>query len=398
MLEYEYGVSGVPVLTSTVREQKQRRPATNLIAAGVVVALLFYGRDFLVTLFTAVTIGFLLEPFVDLLIRFRLPRTLASFLVCTMALLMLYLGGLLCYTQIAGLVQDLPAYGNRIHEITEQVRHRFDDAERGAYQLFSPKRAAALKAAQSPQPPPSDPSRRRRSAEPPMPVPQPPEVQEVRIREDSSLLAGYVYAHWERLYQIALLASFIPFLVYFMLSWRDHMRRSYLQLFHGEGRHAAGRSWQGIADMARAYVVGNFVLGLVITFFGGLFFWRFNVPYWPLVSILSGFLSLVPYVGLPLAMIPPFFAALPVYDKMGAYVIIGAVVGFLHLVAMNLLYPKLVGSRVHLNPLAVTVALMFWGSLWGAIGLVFAIPITAGVKSVADNVPELQPYGKLLGD
>ncbi len=301
--------------------------------------------------------------------------------------------------QVHVLVNNAGIYPHaRIHEITEQVRHRFDDAERGAYQLFSPKRAAALKAAQSPQPPPSDPSRRRRSAEPPMPVPQPPEVQEVRIREDSSLLAGYVYAHWERLYQIALLASFIPFLVYFMLSWRDHMRRSYLQLFHGEGRHAAGRSWQGIADMARAYVVGNFVLGLVITFFGGLFFWRFNVPYWPLVSILSGFLSLVPYVGLPLAMIPPFFAALPVYDKMGAYVIIGAVVGFLHLVAMNLLYPKLVGSRVHLNPLAVTVALMFWGSLWGAIGLVFAIPITAGVKSVADNVPELQPYGKLLGD
>jgi predicted PurR-regulated permease PerM len=73
-------------------------------------------------------------------------------------------------------------------------------------------------------------------------------------------------------------------------------------------------------------------------------------------------------------------------------------VGFLHLMALNLLYPKLVGSRVHLNPLAVTVALMFWGSLWGAVGLVFAIPITAGMKAVFDNVPALQAYGKLLGD
>jgi predicted PurR-regulated permease PerM len=68
------------------------------------------------------------------------------------------------------------------------------------------------------------------------------------------------------------------------------------------------------------------------------------------------------------------------------------------LTALNLLYPKLVGSRVHLNPLAVTVALMFWGTLWGAIGLVFAIPITAGIKAVCDNVPDLQPVGKLLGD
>jgi predicted PurR-regulated permease PerM len=97
-------------------------------------------------------------------------------------------------------------------------------------------------------------------------------------------------------------------------------------------------------------------------------------------------------------MIPPFLAALPTFDRLTAYLVIATVVGLFHLLALNLLYPKLVGSRVHLNPLAVTVALMFWGSLWGAIGLVFAIPITAGVKAVFDNVTSLQPYGKLIGD
>jgi predicted PurR-regulated permease PerM len=66
--------------------------------------------------------------------------------------------------------------------------------------------------------------------------------------------------------------------------------------------------------------------------------------------------------------------------------------------ALNLLYPKVVGSRVHLNPLVVTVALMFWATLWGAAGLMLAIPITAGIKAVCDNVESLQPYGKLLGD
>jgi predicted PurR-regulated permease PerM len=41
---------------------------------------------------------------------------------------------------------------------------------------------------------------------------------------------------------------------------------------------------------------------------------------------------------------------------------------------------------------------MFWGTLWGAAGLVLGIPITAGVKAVCDNVRGLEPYGKLLGD
>ncbi|WP_305017126.1 AI-2E family transporter [Mycobacterium tuberculosis] len=47
----------------------------------------------------------------------------------------------------------------------------------------------------------------------------------------------------------------------------------------------------------------------------------------------------------------------------------------MHLFALNLLYPKIVGARVHLNPLAVTIALMFWGLIWGGIGLVLAVPI-----------------------
>ena len=70
----------------------------------------------------------------------------------------------------------------------------------------------------------------------------------------------------------------------------------------------------------------------------------------------------------------------------------------LHLLALNLLYPKFVGSRVHLNPLVVTIALMFWGMLWGGIGLLLAIPLTAAIKAVCDNVGSLQPYGRLLGD
>ena len=59
---------------------------------------------------------------------------------------------------------------------------------------------------------------------------------------------------------------------------------------------------------------------------------------------------------------------------------------------------KFVGARVHLNPLVVTLALMFWGMLWGGIGLVLAIPLTAAIKAVCDNVGNLQAYGKLLGD
>jgi predicted PurR-regulated permease PerM len=112
---------------------------------------------------------------------------------------------------------------------------------------------------------------------------------------------------------------------------------------------------------------------------------------------LSGFLSLVPYVGLPLAMAPPLFAALGV-DQATLYILVVAITALLHLLALNLLYPKVVGSRVHLNPLVVTFSLMLWGFLWDAPGLLLAIPLTAAIKAVCDNVKELRPVGKFLGD
>jgi predicted PurR-regulated permease PerM len=46
----------------------------------------------------------------------------------------------------------------------------------------------------------------------------------------------------------------------------------------------------------------------------------------------------------------------------------------------------------------VTFSLMFWGFLWDAPGLLLAIPLTAALKAVCDNVEGLRPFGKFLGD
>jgi predicted PurR-regulated permease PerM len=241
-------------------------------------------------------------------------------------------------------------------------------------------------------------SRKNSHVPPPPVVPPPPgTIPEVRIHHEPTSISDFVSARWSSVYQVLLMASFVPFLVYFMLSWRDHINRSFLQLFHGEDRLVAARSMQGIADMVRAFVVGNSFLGLLLAIISSIMFWLMGVPLSPLVGPLSGFLSLVPYIGLPLAVVPPLFAALPL-NSVSTYGLIVMAVSLLHLLALNLLYPKIVGSRVHLNPLVVTFSLMFWGFLWDAPGLLLAIPLTAGLKAVCDNVRELRPIGKFLGD
>ena len=391
----------MPLVVESLRTLKPKSLTAAVLAIAAASALLYFGQLFFVTLILALVIAFILEPFVALLMRARLPRAVASFLVCVTALLVLYLVGLGLYAQVLSLYRELPAYSTRITELADAVILRVEEMEQTTFRLLVPKRVQERqKLSQAPAqeaPPASRVTPRRRSAEPPAPL-TPPPVQEVRILQERSAVVNYLYAHLGSVYDILLMASFVPFLVYFMLSWRDHVHKAFLQLFEGQARLVAGNSLEGIAVMVRGFVVGNFALGLLLAGVSSLLFWLCRLPYPLLIGPLSGFLSLIPYIGLPLAVIPPLFAALPLFKTMPPYLLIGSAVAVLHLLALNLLYPKIVGSRVHLNPLVVTVALMLWGVLWGAVGLMLAIPLTAAIKAICDNVSTLQPYGRLLGD
>jgi predicted PurR-regulated permease PerM len=394
-----------------LKSQELRVLANPVIALGVIFAILYWARVFFVTSIIAVIIAFILEPFVGLLMRVRFPRSVASFVVCSTALMLLYLLGLGAYTQIAGLWDEMPRFSQRVNEVVEGARHKIDDLENSTYRLLVPARQQPQPAPPPPQQP--QPSSRRKRNQEPVAQPQalPPGLQplglppgfpvnipEVRIHEEQKQLSDLLYDRIGSLYQILLMASFVPFLVYFMLSWRDHIHRSFLQFFEGEDRMAAARSLQGIGDMVRGFVVGNFVLGILLAVMSSLAFMAIRLPYPLLAGPVSGFLSLVPYVGLPLALLPPAIVAIAGGSPLASFLIIIFVIAMLHLIAMNLLYPKIVGSRVHLNPLAVTFALMLWGFLWDAAGLLLAIPLTAGIKAVCDNVRGLRPFGKFLGD
>ncbi len=377
-----------------------RSLAGRLGALVLIVGLLYIGRLFFIALVSAVLLAFILEPLVNLMMRVRLPRGLSSFIASALMLMVVYLAGLMAWSQAVVFWDDLPLYTRRAAELMDSATIRIEQVEKAAQDLMVPKRLReeAAQAAKAAEEEAAEAKKTRGVRRRPVEAPMPPPVQEVRIRQDESPLVNAVYGWLDRYSSSILIASFIPFLVYFFLSWRDHFRRNFMNLVQGEQREIIQRAWDGIGKVARAYVVGNFLLGILLSVLTALFLYYVKVPYWQVVAPLSAFLSLVPYLGLPLSLLPPFFAMLPVYPSLPAYLLVGAVISFFHLMALNLLYPKLVGARVHLNPLVVTVAMMFWYLLWGAAGLVLAIPITAGMKAVFDSIPSLRGYGRLLGD
>jgi predicted PurR-regulated permease PerM len=225
---------------------------------------------------------------------------------------------------------------------------------------------------------------------------EPEDKNSVTIREHNSFgsfLGRNVITFSEALLSI----SFIPFLVFFMLSWQDHVRASSVMLFQMKNRNTAYVALGLIAAMIRSFIVGNFVIGLFLSGASIAVFGLIGLPYFYFVGVISGFLSLIPYLGVVLATLPPVIVGLG-YLTTATFIIACAFVVGLHFFAMNVLYPMVLGKRLQLNPLAVTIALLFWGWLWGAMGLILAVPLTGALKIICDNVDRLRPFGAWMGE
>ncbi|MBV8113235.1 MAG: AI-2E family transporter [Silvibacterium sp.] len=367
-----------------------------MIAFAALIAVLYYGRDLIVTLIISALVALILNPAVVLVMKLRIPRAAATAIVIGIASILVYLLAAMAWSELSTIGEDLPTYSSRLSEIWTRANNDLDQFEQNTISSLLPKNLLQQEQQIQQKPQEAAKARRKRNAVPT--PPPPPVIQEVRIHTDPKPVLTTLYRYVSGYFHVLVMASFVPFLVYFMLSWGEHMSETFSRLFPGQDRYMVGKSWAGVGESTRAYVLGNFLLWVLLSSLSTMTFFLLGVPYWPLVGPLSAFFSLVPYVGLPLSVLPPVLAALAVPNKFKIVITVALITAALHIVSMNFLYAKIIGRRVRLNPLVVTIAIMFWGLLWGGVGLVLAIPITAAIKAVCDNVESLEPYGRLLGD
>jgi len=337
--------------------------ATSVIAVVAVGAALYYAQLVFVVLLMSLLLAFVLEPVTRVLRRIRLPATVAAFLAVMFFVGALYVVGNVSYNKAVNFSRELPKYRGEIQGMIWKYRRQAETIRQNAQAVI-----------------PHDNS----------------DGKTVELKKDSSIWST-VTENLGTATEVIFAASFVPFLAFFMLSWQEHARASTVLLFRRELRSTAYATLGAITDMIRAFIVGNFLVGVFIGVISTVVFWLLGVPYFYFIGFISGFLSLVPYLGVLLAMVPPLLAALGAVHGSGLLVIMATVFG-LHLFALNVLYPKFLGKRLQLNPLAVTIALLFWGWIWGAMGLVLAVPMTAAMKIIFDHIEGLRPVGAWLGE
>ena len=351
------------VLHSSIRSASVAQMVIAIIA---VLGLFYLAKPVLVTICTSLLIAFILEPLVSFLAARKIPRAVGALIAVVLLLALLGALSYFFYNRALAFAGELPKYSTEIRETIGKVRSGTRKITQNTEKVLGP----------------SDPQQKK-----PMPV----QVQEKPGIYQS--FSGGIGAVGD----LILTMTFIPFLVYFMLSWKDHAHRSTVRLFPEEHRPTAHRTIARISNMIRSFIVGNAVVGVVNSVISALIFWQLHIQYAYFVGLISGFVSLIPYLGVILAILPPLAGGIGVLHRTGVAIVIATVL-LLHLISINVLYPKLVGKRLRLNPLAVTMALLFWAWIWGAMGLILAVPMVGATKIICDHVDSLRGLGAWLGD
>ena len=336
-----------------------------VIAIGVIIGVCYFAKPVLITIFSAVLITFVLDPFVRLVERIRIPRAWGAAIAILLMLAVLCGLSYFFYARAIDFVQEVPKVSGKIRQTIGKYQRDTQRIKQSTQQIV-------------------------------------PETQDeknavkVKVEQDSGLV-GIVKGSFGPVTEVLAAVSFIPFLVFFMLTWREHARTATVKLFKPENRTTAYVTMGKISEMMRSFIGGNFAVGLFIAIFSGVVFAFLHLPYFYFLGLISGFLSLVPYLGVILAILPPLALGLGHLHSTGIIIIAVTVLG-LHLFAMNVLYPKLIGKRLQLNPLLVTLSLLIWGWIWGAMGLILAVPLMGAVKIVCDHIESLRPLGEWMGE
>ena len=178
----------------------------------------------------------------------------------------------------------------------------------------------------------------------------------------------------------------IPLMVFFFLKDREQLT-GWFTGFLPAKRPLLERIWAELNLQFANYARGKGIEVLIIGGASYVVFALFSLNYAALLGLLVGFSVIVPYIGAALVTIPVVvvayfqFGVTPdFYWVVGAYLLIQVLDG-------NVLVPLLFSEAVNLHPVAIVIAVLFFGGLWGLWGVFFAIPLATLVNAILSAWP-----------
>ena len=303
---------------------------------------------------TGLVIAFLLQGVVGRLQQWRVPRLVAvysAFLLFVGGVLMLFLLVVpLLWQQLQSLLQVLPSLAQRLQEGVNDLAQRFPE-------YVTQEQISKLL-----------------------------EQISSELANAGGVVLETAFSQVFSLVGLLLYLVLVPISVFFLLKDKDQLLDSLRTVLPAERPMISAVA----AEMNTQ--LGNYVRGkaLEILIVGCVTFAAFlilGLNYAALLSVIVGFSVLIPFVGAAVVTLPVFAVAVLQFGWSGDLALIMAVYGILQFLDGNVLVPLLFSEANDLHPVAIIVAILAFGSLWGIWGVFFAIPLATLIKAIFNAWP-----------
>ncbi|MGH7268454.1 MAG: AI-2E family transporter [Candidatus Rokuibacteriota bacterium] len=356
------------------RRPDARTLALVLLAVLAVAGALKLAREVFIPIVLALLLSYTLDPIVRWLGRFRVPRALGA--AMALGLLTMVLGGIAhaVKDEALALVDDLPVAARRLSALIEgggpiqKVQEAADEIQAATGQAAGGRGSAP--AAPSAPPADSGPSVRR-------------------------------YVWWSSLGALGVAGQLvmIGFLVYFVLASGDLYRRKLLAI---AGRSPARHRVIDLLDEVRGQIGRFLLVWLATAVIVGVATWLAllavgleGAAFW---GTAAGLVNAIPYFG-PIAVTAGLLmVALLQFGTLEMAALVAGIALAITSLEGWLLTPWLFGRAARMNHVAVFIALIVWGWIWGVWGVLLAVPMMVVIKAVCERVERLQPVSELLGE
>jgi len=319
------------------------------------------GKDVLAPLLFSLLFAVLLLPLSNFFERkLKMPRGIAAFVSILLLLLCISVLMYILGSQLAGLARDWPLLEQNVSATVKQLQTWVE----GTFHIDTDKQLTYVNTATS---------------------------------KALSSSANVIGATVMSVSSIVLFDVFILIYTFFLLMYRRLLLRFIVSVFTERNATLVYEITNEVKYIIGKYVVGLFAEICIVILLSIGVYWALGVNYAILLGLITGIINVIPYVGIFTALL---LSTLITFATGGTnqtlYVIIATII--IHLIDSNYIMPKVVGSKVRINPLVIILGVIVGEMMWGISGMFLSIPVIAVLKVIFDRIEGFKPWGLLLGD
>jgi AI-2 transport protein TqsA len=343
-------------------EGKQNKFLT-IVAALFLVGFTFFIfkelQSILLPFFIALIISFLFEPYYEWLKKKKIPGAISLVIVIITILIIANITSVFVFTSINAFTKEIPKYTEKSQNIVQTITLSLNNW--GFFNQY-------LK-----------------------------DSFDLSKVVNGEAIAAFATNFFSSI--VSLFGNFVLIMIYviFLLSEFTSIRKRVLRAFSSERSRKIADTMTDIFKDVKKYIVGKTLINLSYGILVTVILWIFGVDFFIVWGFLAFMMAYIPTIGSMISTILPFTTALIQFD---GHLTVPIVVLILMVVASNvignIIEPKILGDKLNLSPILLLLSLIFWGYLWGLIGMILSVPIMSMIKIILSKFESTRPLSILM--